>query len=56
MLIFACDKCKKKIKNRDSAVGISRKFEMFSFCEKCARPVSRFLASVGVGRRAEKKR
>ena len=54
MLIFACDKCKKKIINRDGAIDISRKFERFSFCEKCARPISRFLDGLG-GKRDKKK-
>ncbi len=43
MLIFACDKCKKKIKNRASGLDVSRGFDRFYFCERCAKPIKFFL-------------
>ena len=48
MLIYACDVCKKKIKNSDQSIVLEQGYKRFSLCDKCSKPITAFLKKHGL--------
>lgn len=48
MLIFACDICKKEIKDRNKVMHLMQELSNLYFCDKCSKPIHMFLKKHGL--------
>ncbi len=48
MVIYACDICKKKIKDRNQVMDFSYDLNRASLCDKCSKPLMAFLKKNGL--------
>ncbi len=48
MIIFTCDVCKKRIKDRNEILHFERGLNRISLCGKCSKPVTLFLKKRGL--------